>query len=159
MEVNLESLTPDMIQAIWILAAARVLIWILFANAIRKLLLNIAEENRFMKPNQVWWLAIPFINVYWTFEVVRNVSNSLNNEFFDRKIAEEENPGRNRGMLYAWMFLLSHIPFPGFLILTFFTLSVVYFIQYWVKIANFKNLLVEHNKIYKQVKDETAGDN
>lgn len=150
MEINLDNLSPDMIQAIWVMVAARVVIWLFYANAVRKLMLSISEENRFMRPSQAWWLAIPFLNIYWNFVVARHISNSLNNEFFDRKIAEEENPGLGKGLLYSWMFLLSHIPFPSFILLTFFILGVVYFIQYWVKIANFRHLLVEHNRIYKQ---------
>lgn len=148
-----------MIQAIWIILAARVVIWLFYANAVRKLMLEISVENRFMQPAQAWWLAVPFLNIYWNFVVTRNVSNSLTNEFFDRKIAEEENPGLGKGLLFAWMFLLSHIPFPTFILLTFFILGVVYFIQYWVKIANFRHLLVEHNRVYKRKdKDEPEGE-
>jgi hypothetical protein len=156
MDMKMENLSPDMLQAVWVLLLAGIVVWLLYANTARKLLLLIHPENRFMKPNQVWWLAVPFLNVYWNFVVVNHIANSLNNEFFDRKIAEEEMPGKSRGILYAWMYMLSHIPFPGFLLLTFSTLSVVYFIQYWVKLANFKNLLLEHNKIIKETDDETA---
>jgi hypothetical protein len=134
MDMKMENLSPDMLQAVWVLLLAGIAVWLLYANTARKL----------------------FLNVYWNFVVVNHIANSLNNEFFDRKIAEEEMPGKSRGILYAWMYMLSHIPFPGFLLLTFSTLSVVYFIQYWVKLANFKNLLLEHNKIIKETDDETA---
>jgi len=154
MEVNLDNLSPDMIRTIWIMLAARVVIWLFYANAVRKLMLVISAENRFMNPAQAWWLAIPFVNIYWNFLVARNLSNSLNNEFFDRKIAEEENPGLGKGLMFAWMFLLSHIPFPTFILLTFFILGTVYFIQYWVKVANFRNLLLEHNRTYTRKTQE-----
>lgn len=159
MEVNLDNLSPDMIQAIWIMLAARVVIWLFFANAVRKLLLEVSAENRFMPPAQAWWLAVPFFNIYWNFVVARNVSNSLTNEFFDRKIAEEENPGLGKGLMFAWMFLLSHIPFPAFILLTFFILGVVYFIQYWVKVANFRHLLIEHKRLYPQEDGPSGEDN
>lgn len=146
MEFNLDELTPAMIQAVWIVFGVRFIIWAFYANSVRKLLVEIAEPNRFLRPNQAWLLIIPFFNIYWNFKVARSVSNSLNNEFYDRKIAEEPAPGLVKGLSYAWMFLLSNIPFPAFLLLTFFMLGLIYFVQYWVKISNFRQLIVEHKR-------------
>lgn len=150
MDVNLDSLTDDMRLAIWIVIGARLLIWGFYANTVRKTMLRIADENRFFQPGQAWLLAVPIFNIYWNFVVARRLSDSLNNEFFDRKVAEEERPGLASGMSYAWMFLLSHIPLPPFLMIAFMILSIVYFIQYWVKVNNFRALLIEHDLFLKQ---------
>lgn len=155
MNLNLEDISPEMMTAVWVMLGVRILVWVFFANSVRKLLQEIAVENRFLRPGQAWLLAVPFLNIYWNFVVARSVSNSLNNEFFDRKIAEEPSPGLAKGMLYAWMFLLANIPFPGFILVTFFILSVVYFIQYWIKISNFRNLIVEHKRFRP---DQPEGD-
>lgn len=152
MELNLDSLTPDMMLAVWIVFAARIIIWAFYANTVRKTLQVIAEGNRFLRPSQAWLLVIPLFNIYWNFVVVRAVSNSLNNEFFDRKIAEEENPGLMTGILYCWIFMLSHIPFPAFILLVFLVMGIIYFIQYWVKINHFRLLIKEHDRfVAKQV--------
>src|SRR5690554_5728481 len=134
MDFSLDSLTDDMRLAIWIVMGARILIWGFYANTVRKTMNCIASENRFFRPSQAWLLVIPFFNIYWNFIVARNLSNSLNNEFYDRKIAEEARPGLATGLSYAWMFLLSHIPFPQFILMAFMILSIIYFIQYWVKL-------------------------
>src|SRR5690554_3432884 len=146
MNISLDSIPDDMRLAIWIVMAARILVWALYASTVSRTMLHIAEENRFFRPGQAWLLVIPFFNIYWNFVVARRLSDSLNNEFFDRKIAEEERPGLSVGLPYAWMFLLSHIPFPQFILLAFMILSVIYFVQYWVKINNFRVLLVEHER-------------
>ncbi|MBK1440644.1 hypothetical protein JHJ32_11655 [Parapedobacter sp. ISTM3] len=153
MNIDYENLSPEMMQLAAAVFMIRMLIWVFYANTVRKTLLLVAPENRLMKPEQAWLLVIPFFNIYWNFSVASRVADSLTNEFFDRKIAEEENPGRAAGMWYAWLFLLSNIPFPPFILITIFLLSVVYFIVYWVKLSNFRNLLEEHEKFKNKQQD------
>lgn len=135
-----------MLQLVIAVLLIRLLIWVFYANTVRKTLQLIAPENRLMKPGMAWLLAVPLVNIYWNFVVASRMADSLTNEFYDRKIAEEENPGRAMGRLYAWLFLFSNIPFPSFILVTVALLSFVYFIGYWVKINNFRNLLAEHEK-------------
>ncbi|PPL01772.1 hypothetical protein [Parapedobacter indicus] len=146
MSIDLENLSPEMIQVAVAVFLIRVVIWVFYANTIRRTLLLVAPENRLMTPNQAWLLAVPFFNIYWNFTVASRLADSLTNEFYDRKIAEEENPGRAGGMWYAWLFLLTNIPLPPFILITIFLLSIIYFIVYWVKVSNFRNLLAEHEK-------------
>ncbi|SKB64055.1 hypothetical protein SAMN05660226_02443 [Parapedobacter luteus] len=153
MNIDYENLSPEMMQLAAAVFMIRMLIWVFYANTVRKTLLLVAPENRLIKPEQAWLLVIPFFNIYWNFSVASRVADSLTNEFFDRKIAEEENPGRAAGMWYAWLFLLSNIPFPPFILITIFLLSVVYFIVYWVKLSNFRNLLEEHEKFKNKQQD------
>ena len=155
MDFNLNDLSADMIMAIWIMLGIRIVVWVFYANSVRKLLLEVNEANRFLRPSQAWLLVIPFVNIYWNFVVARAISNSLNNEFYDRKISEETQLGLGKGLSYAWMFLLSNIPFPSFILIAFFILSIIYFIQYWIKISNFRHLIVEHNLYFKKKDDET----
>ncbi|MFC7525413.1 hypothetical protein ACFQRK_15735 [Parapedobacter sp. GCM10030251] len=149
MNVDLENLSPEMIQAAIAVFLIRTLIWAFYANTIRKTLLLVAPANRLMTPGQAWLLVVPFFNIYWNFAVASRLADSLTNEFYDRKIAEEENPGRASGTWYAWLFLLTNIPLPPFILITLFLLSITYFIIYWVKVSNFRNLLVEHEKFRK----------
>lgn len=149
MNIDLENLSPEMIQAAIAVFLIRTLIWGFYANAIRKTLLLVAPANRLMTPNQAWLLMVPFFNIYWNFAVASRLADSLTNEFYDRKIAEEENPGRAAGIWYAWLFLLTNIPLPPFILVAVFLLSIIYFIVYWVKVSNFRNLLAEHEKFRK----------
>src|SRR5690606_13819668 len=144
--MNLANLSPEIIQVVVAVAIFRILIWVLYANTVRKTLLLIAPENQLMTPNQAWLLAVPLFNIYWNFAVASRLADSLTNEFYDRKIAEEENPGRAVGTWYAWLFLLTNIPLPPFILITLLLLSITYFIVYWVKVSNFRNLLAEHEK-------------
>lgn len=146
MNIDYENLPPEMMQLVLAAVMVRLLIWVFYANTIRKTLLLVAPENRLMTPNQAWLLVIPFFNIYWNFSVASRLSDSLTNEFYDRKIAEEENPGRSIGMWYAWLFLFSNIPLPPFILISVGLLSFAYFIAYWVKVNNFKNLLIEHER-------------
>ncbi len=146
MNIDLENLSPEMMQLLVAVLLFRLLIWAFYANTVRKTLLLVAPANRLMEPKHAWLLVIPLFNIYWNFSVASRVADSLTNEFYDRKIAEEEDPGRRVGLWYAWLFLLSNIPLPPFILISVGLLSFVYFIAYWVKVNNFRNLLVEHGR-------------
>lgn len=150
MNIDYGTLSGEMMQLVGAVLLIRLLIWVFYANTVRRTLLRVAPQNRLMKPDMAWLLVIPFFNIYWNFVVANQMADSLTNEFYDRKIAEEENPGKSLGRLYAWMFLLSNIPFPPFILITVALLSFVYFIGYWVKVNNFRNVLVEHEKFKKE---------
>jgi len=124
----------------------QILLWLLFANTIRKTLLLISEENRCLLPNQAWFLAVPLFNIYWNFEVARRLADSLNNEFFDRHIEVEESLTRRDGYFYAITNLLAFIPFPPFWIIFFRIISFINFVIYWFKVNKYRILLTEHNK-------------
>lgn len=157
MNIDYENLSPEMVQLVVAVFLIRLVVWAFYANTIRKTLIRVSPGNRLMNPNQAWLLVIPFFNIYWNFSVASRLADSLTNEFYDRKIAEEENPGRIAGVWYAWLFLLSNIPLPAFILVTIGLLSIIYFVGYWVKVNNFRNLLVEHEKLKdnQQTNDET----
>ena len=112
----------------------------------------IAKENQCILPSQAWFLAMPFFNIYWNFEVTRRLTDSLNNEFFDRKIPVDDNPTRKWGMLNAWTFLLMNIPLPSVFLVSLRVVNLVYFVTYWIKINQYRVLLVEHNK-FREIND------
>lgn len=156
MNIDYENLSPEMIQLVVAVLIIRLIVWAFYANTVRKTLERVSPENRLMAPHQAWLLVIPFFNIYWNFSVASRVADSLTNEFYDRKIAEEENPGRIAGTWYAWLFLLSNIPLPAFILVAVGVLSVIYFVGYWVKVNNFRNLLVEHERQKQQTDDENT---
>ncbi len=149
MNIDYQHLPEGFAELLGVVVIVTLIIWALYANTVRKLLLRIAPENRFLNPSQAWLLVVPLFNIYWNFEVANRLSDSLTNEFFDRKIPEEENPGKIAGIRYALLFLFCNIPLPAFINLTFFLLAVVYFVVYWVKVYNYLLLLQEHDQLFK----------
>jgi hypothetical protein len=137
---------PEVIYTAMGIVAIRIIVWLLFANTIRKTLKLVAKENRLMTPNQSWLVAIPLVNIYWNFQVASRLRDSLINEFYDRKIAVEENPTFKKGSLYAWIYLATNIPLPlsisGVLIIMHF----VTLANYWFEINASRRMLEEHNK-------------
>lgn len=139
-----ENITTEMLYIALAAGAMRIIIWIVFAYTIYSTLKLIKKENRNILPGQVWYIALPLFNIYWNFEVVRRLTDSLNNEFYDRQVEVDERPTQKWGMLFAWTFLISNIPLPLFILTVIFVLHLVYFITYWVKIHEHKVLLKMH---------------
>ena len=147
-----KTITPEIFQFLLIGAGIQLLVWLLFAWTIARTLRLIAKENQCILPSQAWFLAMPFFNIYWNFEVTRRLTDSLNNEFFDRKIPVDDNPTRKWGMLNAWTFLLMNIPLPSVFLVSLRVVNLVYFVTYWIKINQYRVLLVEHNK-FREIND------
>jgi len=139
-----ENITTEMLYIALAAGAIRIVIWLIFAYSIYKTLKLVKKENRNILPGQVWYVALPLFNIYWNFEVVRRLTDSLNNEFYDRQVEVDERPTQKWGMLFAWTFLISNIPLPLFILTVVFVLHLVYFITYWVKIHEYKVLLKMH---------------
>lgn len=136
---DVQKLIPYLIIAFIV----QVLIWLLFANTIRTTLNLIREENRCILPKQAWLVALPFFNIYWNFVVVRRLTDSLNNEFYDRQVAVEEEPTQKQGYMYAGGYMVSNIPLPAFVGFIASIIAFVGFILYWFKIYEYKKLLRE----------------
>lgn len=138
--------TPDMYWVLILAGLLSLVIRFFYCNTISKTLKLIVEENRHMQPRQAWLAMIPIFTIYWNFKIAERVADSLTNEFYDRKIAEEENPGKAIGYSYAVLFALGYIPVSSGFIFVMGVFSFIFFIRYWLKISNFKALLVEHNR-------------
>ena len=148
LELLPEEMTEEFFEYAIIGGVIRIIIWIFFAWTIYRTLKLVRKENRCILPGQAWFLAVPMFNIYWNFEVVRRLTDSLNNEFYDRQIEVEERPTQKWGMVFAWTFLLTNIPLPMFILVIIALLHLVYFITYWVKVNECKALLQLHIKHY-----------
>lgn len=152
-EIKDMEITPEMYWALGIGIVVSLLIRFFYCNTLRKTLNLIAEGNRFMKPWEAWLAMIPIFSIYWNFMIAMHMSNSLTNEFYDRKIAEEENPGRSTGLTYACFIAMANLPISsGFMVVTG-IVSFVFFVRYWIKMDHFKTVLVEHNRFINSNKD------
>lgn len=154
LELLPEGLTKEFVQLAIALGLLGIVIRLFFAYTIYSTLKLIKNENLCILPNQAWFVAMPFFNIYWNFEVVRRLTDSLNNEFFDRQIEVEENPTQKWGLFFAWTFLITSIPLPAFILIVIGLLHIGYFITYWVSIYQHKSLLELHIQHFG--KDYTA---
>jgi len=145
MELDIKNLDQDTLLAFASLAVILLCFKVLYANTFRLTLKRIALENRFMEPAQAWLLLVPIFNLYWNFEVAKRMADSLTNEFFDRKIAEEESPGRTVGLTFAVINVLTVFPFSPSLLITINLIYIFYFIYYWIKMNRFRELLKDHD--------------
>lgn len=121
----------------------QLVLWLLLANVIRRTLLLVRKENRCMIPGQAWLLAVPLLNIYWNFVVLRKLTDSLNNEFHDLKIAVDEDPTQNQGYFYAGAFLASNFPLPTFINYIVSVLVFVSLISYGLKVNEYRKILKE----------------
>lgn len=146
MEVNGMEVTPDMYWVLILSGLISLVVRFFYCKTLNKTLKLVAEENRHMQPKQAWLAMIPIFTIFWNFKIAEGLANSLTNEFFDRKIPEEENPGQAVGLSYSILFAIGYIPLtPGFIfVMSLF--SFIFFIRYWLKVSKFKTLLEEHNK-------------
>jgi len=139
-----EGLTEEMLRFAVLFSIGGIVLRLVFAYTIYAALKLVRKENRCVLPGQVWFVAMPLFNIYWNFEVVKRLRDSLNNEFYDRRIEAEENPTQRHGLVFAWTFLLANIPLPPFLLIPLGMLHVAYFSAYWLSVHRHKRLLERH---------------
>lgn len=144
-EILKEISKPEFLYLALGVLVVRTIVWLFFANTIRKTLLLIRPENRCILPNQVWGVAIILFNIYWNFEVAKRLRDSLINEFYDRKIAADDQPTYKKGLLYSWIYLASNIPLPLFFGPFLAILHIVTLINYWTNINSCARILREHD--------------
>jgi hypothetical protein len=123
----------------------------LYLNTLRKTLQLIDIKNRTIDPNYVWFMYIIFFNLFYHFHIVNSIATSLSNEFSSREInVNEKRPGETIGyvnsILVALWFLFSIIGFDFFIFYPLiFISSFVSWIVYWLKINEYKKILIADN--------------
>lgn len=156
------------------LVAIIIIVTVFFCLNLYNTLSLIRPENRKLHPAAVWLLFVPLFNFVWNFFVVIAVSSSLRNELEDRNFDVTERPGLVSGMIYSVIsFLVGSAPYilmaagievlsteeltkiseghvssgQGLIIATGILglLQLIFFIQYWMKISWYKNILKKDN--------------
>lgn len=159
MELDINNIDRETLIAAGALAALFLFIKVLYANTFRTTLKLIAPENRFMKPGEAFLVLIPIFNIYWNFELARRMSDSLTNEFYDRKIAEEEFPGRSTGITVAILYIITMLPLPVNILMGVNLVYFFYFFAYWVKMNKFRELLKDHNIFLSEQQEHQEEEN
>ncbi len=113
---------------------------IFYLISLQKALEAVSVENRQMPPGQVWLSMIPIFNFVWMFFVVSKIADSFRLECYRLNIATTElRPGYGIGMTKNILRLCSFIPVLGIIANLGF---VVCWILYWIKVNEYKNLII-----------------
>ena len=116
---------------------------VLFLLTLQNTLKAISPENRMMPPSNVWLMFIPLFNIVWQFIMVDKIAQSITAECARLNIpTTEAKPTYNIGLAWNICNILSFIPIIGGLA------SLVTFILYWVKVNDFKNLIIANKNNY-----------
>ncbi len=114
---------------------------LVLAYHIRATVRLVRKENRCLIPGQAWIIAIPLINIFYNFIIVRKLTDSLNNEFYDRQMAVDENPTQKQGYFMAYSFLVSNFPLPAFISYIVVIACLICYVNYWIKVNEYRKLL------------------
>ena len=127
------------VLAFIILVALPMIYYLLTLQSSLKL---ISLENRKMPPEQVWLSLIPLFGIIWQFLIVSRLSDSIRLELDKRNIyAEERRPAYQIGIAYCILVSCSIIPYLGILTAVG---GMVCWILYWLKVNDYRNILIEN---------------
>ncbi|MEP7254586.1 MAG: hypothetical protein ABI666_02365 [Ferruginibacter sp.] len=113
---------------------------IFYFISLQKALEAVSVENRQMPPGQVWLSLIPIFNFVWMFFVVNKIADSFRLECYRLNIVTTEaRPSRGIGTTKNILRLCSFIPFLGIIANLGF---VVCWILHWIKVNEYKNLII-----------------
>ena len=116
---------------------------IFFLLTLQRTLDAISPENRKMPPSNVWLMLIPLFNIVWQFIMVDKIAQSVTAECARLNISTRDlKPTYNIGLAWNICNLLTFIPFIGGLA------ALVTFILYWVKVSEYKNLIIANKNNY-----------
>ncbi len=152
---------PEMIVILFI-GIIVLLPTIFYLITLQKTLKEVSEENRKLPAGQVWLILIPLFGLIWQYIVVNRIANSLKAEFAKRNITIEQNkPGIGVGLAYCSLHCFrliivlffaamviskqnniaaQFIPLVGLIVST---AAFIFWIIYWVKIADYKSRLIQ----------------
>jgi hypothetical protein len=130
-------------------------IQIFFLLNISKTLTLVSPRNRKMEPGMVWLNLIPCLQMVWTFLIVLRTAESLDDEFYDRRLRSGGDYGKGVGLGWAICAVLSAIPYIGAI---FSIPALICFILYWVKIHGYRKQLEGYSKYGDDDDDEDYED-
>lgn len=122
--------------------------FVFYLLTLQSVLKEIGPENRKMEAVQVWLSVIPIFGIIWQYIIVSRMADSLKLELEKRNIySTEARPAFKIGIAYCILLSCMLIPFFGIISALG---GVACWILYWVKINDYRNLLIENPINYLQ---------
>ncbi len=134
--------------AILVFILINVTVHALFLLTLFKCMKKVKPENQAIAPGLVWLNLIPIFQIGWIFYTVIKIKESLSKEFDSRGLQGDGDFGFTMGLTYAICCCASAIPYLGLLIAIG---AIVFWIIYWVKIANYSKQLNENSEFQDAV--------
>ncbi len=141
----------DMLLTLLVLYIVVLIPYIFFLLSQQNTLLAVEEQNRTIKPGQVWLQLIPLFGLIWQFTVVRSIADSLRNELEHRNrisrlgiwedgLVDEVNihPTFTTGQWYCILVCITAIPFIGFITFIF---ALILWISYWNQLIKYRKMI------------------
>lgn len=144
MELELLEYKATFLIILLCIAVASITVYILFLYTLQRTLQEISEGNRLLKPGYVWFMLIPLFGLLYAFAVYPRVSDSLIEEFGERKMDTSGDFARNIGIAAAVLAPASFLPFLGNLAAL---AHLVVWIIFWAKINQYKNQLIKSRNL------------
>jgi hypothetical protein len=115
-----------------------VIISVFFLLNLQQLLKEVQLHNRLVPHNNVWLMFIPLFNLVYGLILYPQICESVKNEYSSRNIDAQSSFSKELAIALPILTVCSIIPFLG--ILSGFA-SIVIFIVFWVKMAEYKKFL------------------
>lgn len=84
-------------------------LYVRYLSTLRSALASSSSESRIVSPGTVWWMLLPFFNVFLSFFFVWSVTKSLNREFTRRRSVNPPSPKAWAGWICSIVGLLTYI--------------------------------------------------
>jgi hypothetical protein len=132
--------SEEIILVTGVLVLILIIPFVFYLITLQKTLEAISPENRKMAPGQVWLLFIPLFNLIWQFIVVNSIADSIAAECRKLNITTNEaRPTAGIGIAKCVLSVCGLIPYLGSLCSV---ASIICWIIYWVKVAEYKNQII-----------------
>lgn len=126
-------------------AAIALVVGIFYLLTLQNALKAVSPVNRKIRPGQVWLLLIPVFSTIWNFFVVTKISESIEQEFITRGLPVKQKPTYTMGLVMSILQCLPMLRWivPGLKYILMFPTAffLVFFIIYWVQVADYKRIL------------------
>ena len=121
----------------FIFAIGAIVAGVFYILNLQKTIAACSKENQAMPPSNVWLILIPLFNIYWQFQAVFKIRDSLTRNITLENYLDEVDSS------YQVMDVYNSLPF-NYSIINLFSwiANIVLLIMYWVKTATIRGKLV-----------------
>jgi hypothetical protein len=119
---------------------------VMYLLAVHRCLSRVHPRNRTMQPGTVWLDLIPLFSCVWSFVITHRLAESLDAEFYDRRIERDaDDYGTSIGIASSVCFLLGSLTC-GVMSIP----AIILWIFHWVKVAGYAHELAADGEDYEE---------
>jgi hypothetical protein len=123
---------------LFVVLAGFLILFIFFYKTIQDLMYEVSPHNRQVPPTNIWLMFIPLFNIVYGFIIYPKIADSVRLELEERGHAQAGDYGRGLGITLPILRICLIVPILKYLVLVGW---LIVWIMYWVKMADYKNML------------------